>query len=57
MSNDVCVYVRQSYSNTLVFYTCSQATVELFGGIDKVPLYVCGFYISVDHLENLEVFE
>lgn len=57
MNNDVCVYVRQSYSNTLVFYTCSQATVELFGGIDKVPLYVCGFYISVDNLENFEVFE
>lgn len=42
-----CIHKRKGYGHTWVYYTCSSEIVELYGGVDKVPLYACGVSYGV----------
>lgn len=44
--NTAVVATRKSYGGTLVVYYCSKHKIDLYGGVEKVPLEVCGFYIT-----------
>lgn len=49
MNNDqVIIKVEPSYGGTKKIYYTSKRVVNLFGGVDKVPMYCCGFYIKGD---------
>lgn len=50
--NTTVIATRKSYGGTLVVYYCSKHKVELYGGAEKVPLEVCGFYIKTGGSKN-----
>jgi len=48
----VMIHKRKSYGHSWAVYYCSEEKVKLYGGIDKVPLYVCGLEYVVKLDEN-----
>lgn len=46
--NTTVIATHKSYGGTLVVYYCSKHKVELYGGAEKVPLEVCGFYTTTE---------
>lgn len=44
--NTVIVATRKSYGNTLVVYYVSKHKIDLYKGVENIPLEVCGFYIT-----------
>lgn len=44
------IHKRKGYGHQTVVYYCSQDVVELYGGVDKVPLFACGIY----YVSNLD---
>lgn len=42
----IVVKKRPSYGNSVAVYYCSQDTLNIFGSVDKVPLYCCGVYFE-----------
>lgn len=41
------VKVRKSYGDTYAVYKCSERIRNMFGKLNRVPLYLCGVYICV----------
>lgn len=47
---EMIIHKRKGYGHQTVVYYCSQDVVELYGGVDKVPLFACGIY----YVSNLD---
>lgn len=48
----IVIHKRKSYGHSYAVYYCSPEIVSLYGGLEKVPLYACGVYYSVNLDEN-----